>query len=93
MQSIASASSLPYAWNPLIYAAPASVRTTHRKMAHGLAYDVADGEDVGHVGAHLDVDVDEATACHGYTGSACGEEPDHFRETKTDLRSEPEKCG
>jgi len=23
---------------------------------HGLALDVADGKDVGHVGAHLDVD-------------------------------------
>jgi len=28
---------------------------------HGLAHDVADGEDVRHIGAHLDVDVDEAT--------------------------------
>ena len=27
---------------------------------HGLAHDVADGEDVRHVGAHLDIDVDEA---------------------------------
>jgi hypothetical protein len=29
---------------------------------HGLTDDVADGEDVGHVGAHLNVDVDETTA-------------------------------
>jgi hypothetical protein len=28
---------------------------------HGLADDVADGENVRHVGAHLDVNVDEAT--------------------------------
>jgi hypothetical protein len=28
---------------------------------HGLAHDVANGEDVRHVGAHLNVDVDEAT--------------------------------
>ncbi len=35
---------------------------------HGLAYDVADGEDVGHVGAHLDIDVDEAAVCDGYAG-------------------------
>jgi hypothetical protein len=32
---------------------------------HGLAYDVADGEDMGHVGAHLDVDVDAASVCDG----------------------------
>jgi hypothetical protein len=31
-----------------------------------LAYDVADGEDVGHVRAHLDVDVDEASVGDGY---------------------------
>lgn len=28
---------------------------------HELAYDVADGEDMEHFGAHLDVYVDEAT--------------------------------
>ena len=28
---------------------------------HGLADDVANGEDMGHVGAHLNVDVDEAS--------------------------------
>ena len=27
---------------------------------HGLAHDVADGKDVGRVGAHLDIDVDKA---------------------------------
>ena len=32
---------------------------------HGLADDVADGEDVGHVGAHLDVGVDEASVGDG----------------------------
>jgi hypothetical protein len=26
----------------------------------GMAHDVADGEDVGHVGAHLNVQIDEA---------------------------------
>ena len=31
---------------------------------HGLADDVAYGEDLGHVGAHLDVDVNEAAVCH-----------------------------
>ena len=35
---------------------------------HGLADDVADGEDVGHVGAHLDVDGDEAAVGDGDTG-------------------------
>jgi hypothetical protein len=35
---------------------------------HGLANDVADGEDVRHVGAHLDVDVDEASIGDGDTG-------------------------
>jgi hypothetical protein len=35
---------------------------------HGLAHHVANGEDVGDVGAHLDVDVDEATVGHGHAG-------------------------
>jgi len=40
------------------------VGLVHRLVRqHGLAHDVADGEDVRHVGAHLDVDVDEATVC------------------------------
>ena len=33
---------------------------------HGLAHDVTDGEDVRHVCAHLDVDIDEASLCDGY---------------------------
>ncbi len=45
------------------------MRLMHRLVSqHGLAHDVADGEDVRHVGAHLDVDVDETTVCHGHTG-------------------------
>ena len=40
---------------------------------HGLADDVADGEDVGHVGAHLDVDVDEAAVGHGHTSFVGGD--------------------
>jgi hypothetical protein len=35
---------------------------------HVLTYDVAGGEDVRHVGAHLDVDVDEASVGDGDTG-------------------------
>ena len=35
---------------------------------HGLANDVADGEDVRHVGAHLNVYVDEAPIGHIHTG-------------------------
>ena len=31
---------------------------------HGLADDVADGKDMRHVGAHLDIDVDEAAIRH-----------------------------
>ena len=38
---------------------------------HGLANDVADGEDVRDVGAHLDIDVDEATVRDGNTGLFC----------------------
>jgi hypothetical protein len=34
--------------------------------------DVDDGEDVGHVGAHLDVDVDETAVCHSYAGFISG---------------------
>ncbi len=45
------------------------MRFVHRLVRqHGLAHDVADGEDVGHVGAHLDVNVDEATVRDGHTG-------------------------
>ena len=35
---------------------------------HGLAHNVADGEDVRHVGAHLDVLIDETTIRDGHTG-------------------------
>ena len=38
-----------------------------------MTHDVADGEDVGHVGAHLDVDVDEATVGDGDTGLVGGD--------------------
>ncbi|OQC07498.1 MAG: hypothetical protein BWX79_01871 [Alphaproteobacteria bacterium ADurb.Bin100] len=45
------------------------MRLVHRLVRqHGLADDVADGEDVGHVGAHLDVDVDEATVRDRHAG-------------------------
>ena len=45
------------------------MRLVHRFVRqHRLAHDVADGEDVGHVGAHLDIDVDEDTVGDGYTG-------------------------
>ena len=45
------------------------MRIVHRLVGqHGLADDVADGKDVQHVGAHLDVDVDEATVRDGHTG-------------------------
>jgi len=40
---------------------------------HGLAHDVANGKDVRHVGAHLDVDVDEAAVGHSHTGFLSGE--------------------
>ena len=39
---------------------------------HGLAHDVANGEDVRHVGAHLDVHVDKATVRHGHAGFVGG---------------------
>ena len=43
------------------------MRLVHRLVRqHGLADDVADGEDVRHVGAHLDVDVDEAAVGDGH---------------------------
>jgi hypothetical protein len=41
----------------------------HTVRQHGLAYDVANGEDVGHVGAHLDIDVDEATVGDSYAAA------------------------
>ena len=38
------------------------MRFMHRFVRqHGLAHDVADGKDVQHVGAQLDVDIDEIT--------------------------------
>ena len=43
------------------------MRLMHRLVRqHGLAHDVADGEDVRHVCAHLDVDVDEAAVRHSH---------------------------
>jgi hypothetical protein len=33
---------------------------------HGLSDDVTDGKDVGHIGAHMDVDINEAAAGHGH---------------------------
>jgi len=45
------------------------MRFVHRLVRqHGLADHVANGEDVRYVGAHLDVDVDEAAVCDGRTG-------------------------
>ena len=35
---------------------------------HGLADDVAHEENVGHVGAHLNIDVDKVTLRNGHTG-------------------------
>ena len=50
------------------------MRFMHRLVSeHGLAHDVANGEDVGHVGAHLDVDVDEAAISHGHAGLVGGD--------------------
>ncbi len=40
---------------------------------HGLAHDVANGEDVRHVGAHLNVDVDEAAVGHSHACFFSGE--------------------
>ena len=34
---------------------------------------LANGEDVGHVGAHLDIDADEATVSHGDTDFVCAD--------------------
>ena len=43
------------------------VRLIHRLAhKHGLAHDVANDEDVRHIGAHLDVDINEATVCDRY---------------------------
>ncbi len=43
------------------------MRLVHRLVRqHGLAHDVANGEDVRHVGAHLDVHVDKAAVGHGH---------------------------
>ena len=39
---------------------------------HGLAHDVADGENMGHISALLDVYVDEATVCDGDAGFVSG---------------------
>ena len=45
------------------------MRLVHRLVRqHGLADDVANGKDVRHVGAHLDVDVDEAAVGHRHAG-------------------------
>jgi len=50
------------------------MRLVHRLVRqHGLAHDVADGEDMRHIGAHLDVHRDEATVCHGHTGLVGGD--------------------
>jgi alkyl sulfatase BDS1-like metallo-beta-lactamase superfamily hydrolase len=50
------------------------MRLVHRLVRqHGLADDVADGEDVRHVGAHLDVHVDEAAVRHGHAGLVGGD--------------------
>ena len=44
------------------------MRPVHRLVRqHGLTHNVSDGEDVGHVGVHLNVDVDKATVRHRYT--------------------------
>ena len=40
---------------------------------HGLAHDITDGEDVRHVGVHLDVDVDEAAIGDSHTGLVGGD--------------------
>ena len=39
-----------------------------------MAHDVADGKDVRHVGAHLDVNVDEATVCDGHVDISISKE-------------------
>ena len=45
------------------------MRLVHRLVRqHRLADDVTDGEDVRHIGAHLDSDVDEAAVRHGNVG-------------------------
>ena len=40
---------------------------------HGLADDIANGEDVRHIGTHLDIDVDEAAVCDGNAGFVGGD--------------------
>ena len=37
-------------------------------MTHGLADDIAHEENVRHVGAHLNIDVDKVTLRNGHTG-------------------------
>jgi hypothetical protein len=45
------------------------MRFMHRLVCqHGLAHNVAYSEDVRHVGAHLNIDVDEATLGHRHAG-------------------------
>ena len=39
---------------------------------HRLAHDIADGEDVWHIGAHLNIDVDKAPVRHGHAGFVGG---------------------
>ena len=34
---------------------------------HGLTHDVTNGKNMGHVGAHLNVDIDKATVSHRHT--------------------------
>ena len=50
------------------------VRLVHRLVRqHRLADHVADGEDVGHVAAHLRIDFDEAAPVHGHAGALGGD--------------------
>jgi hypothetical protein len=42
----------------------------HLVCQHRLAEDVTDGEDVRQVGAHLDVNVDEASVCDSHNALA-----------------------
>ena len=50
------------------------MRFVHRLVRqHGLTDDVANGEDVRHVGAHLDIDVDEAAVGDGDTSFLGGD--------------------
>jgi hypothetical protein len=43
-----------------------AVTVGFRGVIEQLADDVTDSEDVVHVGAHLDVDIDEAAVCDSY---------------------------